>query len=388
MLGYPFDYHPATMSFTLEASILKYFANLEDPRIERTKHHPLISIVAIAILAVIGGADSWVAIETYACSKREWLEQFLPLANGIPSHDTFARVFARLNPEQLQQCFKQWINSVITALGGQVIALDGKTVRGSFNRSGEQKALQLVSAWASQHRLVLGQMKVEENSNEITAIPALLNLLEMAGCIITIDAIGCQQTIAQTIIDKKADYILSLKGNQGSLHKAARQWFEQALKQGFEGIEYSYHETIEANHDRIEIRKCWTVPVSLLEGNYTQQWAGLRTIGMIVSERRLWNKTSYEVRYYISSLTSDAKVFAIAVRSHWGIENSLHWVLDVTFAEDNSRIRKDHAPQNLALLRHLAINLLRQEKTFNSSLAQKRYRAALDNNYLVRVIAQ
>jgi predicted transposase YbfD/YdcC len=210
----------------------------------------------------------------------------------------------------------------------------------------------------------------------------------MAGCIITIDAIGCQQTIAQTIIDKKADYILSLKGNQGNLHKAVKQWFEQVVKQGFEGIEYSYHETIEANHDRIEIRKCWTVPVSELAGNYTQAWAGLRSIGMIVSERRLWNKTTYEVRYYISSLTSDAKVFAIAVRSHWGIENSLHWVLDVTFAEDNSRIRKDHAPQNLALLRHLAINLLRQEKTVNSSLAQKRYRAALDNNYLVRVIAQ
>ena len=362
--------------------------NLEDPRIERTKQHPLISIVAIAILAVICGADSWVAIETYACAKRDGLEQFLPLPNGIPSHDTFARVFARLNPEQLQQSFEQWINSVTTALRGQVIALDGKTVRGSFNRSREQKVLQLVSAWASQHRVVLGQVKVEENSNEITAIPALLNLLEIAGCIITIDAIGCQQTIAQTIIDKKADYILSLKGNQGNLHKAVKQWFEQALKQGFEGIEYSYHETIEANHDRIEIRKCWTVPIAVLGGNETQQWAGLRSIGMLVSERRLWNKTTYEVRYYISSLTSDAKVLGQAVRSHWGVENSLHWVLDVTFAEDNSRIRKDHAPQNFALLRHLAINLLRQEKTVNSSLAQKRYRAALDNSYLLRVIAQ
>ncbi|MBD1919518.1 ISAs1 family transposase [Microcoleus sp. FACHB-831] len=374
------------MSFSLEASILKYFGKLKDPRIERSKHHPLISIVAIAILAVICGADSWVAIETYACSKRDWLEQFLPLPNGTPSHDTFARVFARLDPKQLQQSFQEWMNSLTTSLGGQVVAIDGKVMRGSFDRNGEHSALHLVSAWASQHRLVLGQVKVEENSNEITAIPVLLNLLEIAGCIITIDAIGCQRSIAQTIIEKKADYILALKGNQGRLHKAVKEWFEQARIQEFEGIDYSYYETIEANHDRIEIRKCWTVPVCLLEGNYAQQWAGIRTIGMIVSERRLWNKTTYEVRYYISSLTSEAKILGEAVRSHWGVENSLHWVLDVTFAEDKSRIRKDYAPQNFALLRHLAINLLRQEKTVNSSLAQKRYRAALDNDYLRRVI--
>lgn len=277
------------MSFSLEASILKYFGKLKDPRIERTKHHPLISIVAIAILAVICGADSWVAIETYACSKRDWLEQFLPLPNGTPSHDTFARVFAGLDPKQLQQSFEEWMNSLTTSLGGQVVAIDGKVMRGSFDRNGEHSALHLVSAWASQHRLVLGQVKVEENSNEITAIPVLLNLLEIAGCIITIDAIGCQQSIAQTIIEKKADYILALKGNQGRLHKAVKEWFEQARIQEFAGIDYSYYETIEANHDRIEIRKCWTVPVCLLEGNYAQQWAGIRIIGMIVSERRLWN---------------------------------------------------------------------------------------------------
>lgn len=310
------------------------------------------------------------------------------MPNGTPSHDTLARVFARLDPKQLQQSFEQWINRLTTSLGGQVVAVDGKVMRGSFDRSGEHSDLHLVSAWASQHRLVLGQVKVEENSNEITAITALLNLLEIAGCIITIDAIGCQQSIAQTIIDKKADYILALKGNQGSLHKAVKEWFEQARIQEFKGIEYSYYETIESNHLRISIRKCWTVPISLLGGKYAQQWAGIRSIGMIVSERRLWNKTTYEVRYYISSLTSDAKVLGQAVRSHWGVENSLHWVLDVTFAEDKSRIRKDYAPQNFALLRHLAINLLRQEKTINSSLAQKRYRAALNNDYLLRVIAQ
>lgn len=374
------------MNLSLESSILKYFGDLEDPRIDRTKHHPLISIVAIAILAVICGADSWVAIETYAQSKRDWLEQFLPLPNGIPSHDTFARVFARLDPEQLQQCFGQWIERLTTDMGGQVIAIDGKTVRGSFNRSGEHSAIHMVSAWACGHRLVMGQVKVDSKSNEITAIPELLNLLEIAGCIITIDAMGCQKTIAQTIIDKKADYILTLKGNQGSLHSCVRQWFEQARAQGFEGIEYSYAQTTESNHDRIEIRKCWTVPVSVLGGKYAQQWTGLCSIATIVSERRLWNKTTYEVRYYITSLASDAQILGQAVRSHWGIENSLHWVLDVTFAEDDSRIRKEHAPQNFSLLRHLAVNLLRQENTVRSSIAMKRYRAALDNDYLAKVV--
>lgn len=313
--------------------------------------------------------------------------QFLPLPNGIPSHDTFARVFARLDPDQFQQCFGQWIESLTTAVVGQVIAVDGKAVRGSFDRSGEHSAIHIVSAWACGQRLVLGQLKVDEKSNEITAIPELLNMLEIAGCIITIDAMGCQKTIAKTIIDKQADYILALKGNQGSLHTAVRQWFEKAQAQEFEGIDYSYYETTQGNHDRIEIRKCWTVPVSVLEGKYTQQWAKLCSIGMVVSERRLWNKTTHEVRYYISSLSSDAQVLGQAVRSHWEIENSLHWVLDVTFAEDKSRIRKDNAPQNFALLRHLAVNLLRQEKTVRSSIAQKRYRAALDNDYLVKVVA-
>ena len=244
----------------------------------------------------------------------------------------------------------------------------------------------MVSAWACGHRLVMGQVKVDSKSNEITAIPELLNLLEIAGCIITIDAMGCQKTIAQTIIDKKADYILTLKGNQGSLHSCVRQWFEQARAQGFEGIEYSYHQTTESNHDRIEIRKCWTVPVSVLGGKYAQQWAGLCSIATIVSERRLWNKTTYEVRYYITSKASDAQILGQAVRSHWGIENSLHWVLDVTFAEDDSRIRKEHAPRNFSLLRHLAVNLLRQENTVRSSIAMKRYRAALDNDYLAKVV--
>lgn len=375
------------MSLTLESSIFQHFCQLEDPRVERTKQHQLIDIVAIAILAVISGADSWRAIETFGQAKLEWLEKFLALPNGIPSHDTFARVFARLDPQQLQQCLGKWMESLATSLGGQVIAIDGKTLRQSFDRNAGQTGVHLLSAWASSCRLVLGQVKVSDKSNEITAIPELLKLLEITGCIITIDAMGCQKAIAASIIDRKADYILALKGNQGNLHKAVKQWFEQARAQQFEAREYSYYETRESAHDRLEIRQYWTVPTDVLGGDFQSEWMGLQSIGMVISERRLWNKTTYEVRYYISSLTSDAQVFGQAVRSHWGIENSLHWVLDVTFAEDASRIRKDNAPQNFSLLRHLAVNLLRQEKTVKGSLAMKRYRAGLDNNYLAKVVA-
>lgn len=220
------------------------------------------------------------------------------------------------------------MESLATSLGGQVIAIDGKTLRQSFDRNAGQTGVHLLSAWASSCRLVLGQVKVSDKSNEITAIPELLKLLEMTGCIITIDAMGCQKAIAASIIDRKADYILALKGNQGNLHKAVKQWFEQARSQQFEAREYSYYETRESAHDRLEIRQYWTVPADVLGGDFQSEWMGLQSIGMVISERRLWNKTTYEVRYYISSLTSDAQVFGQAVRSHWGIENSLHWVLE------------------------------------------------------------
>jgi predicted transposase YbfD/YdcC len=375
------------MTSVFDSNVLKHFSGLEDPRIERSKQHLLDDIVAIAILAVIAGADSWVAIETYAQAKQEWLRQFLALPNGIPSHDTIARVFARLDSQAFEQCFLNWIQSMTQAMGAQVIPIDGKKVRQSFDRSAGSKAIHVVSAWACEHRLVLGQVKVDDKSNEITAIPKLLDMLELAGCIITIDAMGCQKEIATQIIAKKADYVLALKGNQGKLSEEVSRWFEQGRKQGFAGIEHSYHETTEAGHGRIEIRQYWSVPVSAL-GELTQQkqWSGLKSVGMVVCERRLWNKTTLEVRFYISSLESDAQVLADAVRSHWGIENSVHWVLDVTFNEDASRIRKDNAPENFAILRHLALNLLSRDKTVRGSIAQKRYRAGLDNNYLAQVI--
>ncbi|MCC5628030.1 ISAs1 family transposase [Nostoc sphaeroides] len=376
------------MSANFDNTILKYFSNLEDPRIERTKQHQLVDIVAIAILAVISGSDTWVAIETYAQAKREWLETFLALPNGIPSHDTIARVFARLNPQAFEQCFHRWVGSITEAIGAQVIPIDGKTVRQSFDRNSGQKAIHVVSAWASEHRLVLGQLKVDSKSNEITAIPKLLELLDIVGCIITIDAMGCQKEIAAQIIAKNADYVLALKANQSKLEGAVNSWFEKAQSNNFEGVDHSYHHTIESAHGRIEIRKYWSVPVEQLgEIPNQEKWSGLRSVGMVMCERRLWNKTTIEVRFYISSLEHDAVVLAHAVRSHWGIENSVHWVLDMTFHEDASRIRKDNAPLNFSVLRRLSLNLLDKDKTVRGSVAMKRYRAGLDNNYLLQVIA-
>lgn len=375
------------MTLNLESTILKHFDELEDPRIERTKQHQLIDIVALAILAVLAGADGWTAIETYGQAKLEWLRQILELPNGIPSHDTIARVFSRLDPQAFEQCFLNWIASITQALGAQVIPIDGKQLRQSFDRNQGQQAIQVVSAWASQHRVVLGQVKVDAKSNEITAIPKLLEMLSIRGCIVTIDAMGCQKEIATQIISKQADYVLALKGNQGKLYQQVSDWFEQARQQEFRDIEHSYYKTTSSGHGRIEIRQYWSVPVSALGELATlEQWSGLKSVGIAVCERRLWNKTTVEVRFYISSLENNAQVLADAVRRHWGIENCLHWVLDVTFNEDASRIRKDYAPENFALLRHLALNLLNRDKSVKGSLRQKRYRAGLDNNYLVKVI--
>ena len=371
----------------LNVSFLNHFETLTDPRIERSKEHLLIDIVAIAILAVISGADGWGAIELYGKAKYEWLRGFLKLPNGIPSHDTFSRVFSRLEPKQFQECFLSWVNSITKKLELEVIAIDGKTMKQSYDRNQSQKPLHIVSAWSASHQLVLGQKKVNNKSNEVTAIPALLELLEIEESIITIDAMGCQKEIAALIIKKKGDYLLALKGNQKLLHKDVKDWFELARKEEFAGREHSYYQQIEAGHHRVEKRQIWTVAVSELLPLHNQSlWAGLKTVVMVVSERRLWNKTTTEVRFYLSSLASNAEKISQAIRSHWGIENSLHWTLDVTFSEDKSRIRKDHSPENFALLRRLAVNLLKQEKGFKGSLKMKRYLAGMDNNYLVKIL--
>ncbi len=364
-----------------------HFRNLKDPRVERTRDHKLIDIIAIAILAVISGASGWQGMEDYGLSKQQWLEQFLELPKGIPSDDTFRRVFERLDPHQFQQGFQSWVSSLAGLLGATVVSLDGKTHRGSYDREQGQSALQTVSAWASEHRLMLGQMKVDEKSNEITAIPALLELLDLSGCIITIDAMGTQKEIAQQIIEAQADYILTLKGNHPTLYAQVSNWFDSAQTQGWEGIDCSYDEGVEAGHHRRETRRVWCVPLEQLGALYQlNQWAGLQTVVIVERTRRLWNQTTHEVQFYLSSLEADAGKIGRAVRQHWGIENQLHWTLDVTFSEDSSRVRRGHGPENLGLLRRLALNALNQEQSFKGSLASKRRRAGWNNDYLRQIL--
>jgi len=347
----------------------------------------LIDIIAIAILAVMSGASGWEGMEDYGKSKQQWLEQFLELPNGIPSDDTFRRLFERLDPHEFQRGFQSWVSSLARLLGATVVAIDGKTHRGSYERDQQQSALQTVSAWASEHRLMLAQVKVESKSNEISAIPALLKLLDLSGCIITIDAMGTQKEIAQQIIEAKADYVLTLKKNHPTLYEQVSSWFKAAQAQGFAGIEHSYDARVEAGHHRGETRRIWCVPVAQLGELYQrEQWAGLKTVVIVERTRRLWNDTSHEVQFYLSSLEADAVKIGRVIRQHWGIENQLHWTLDVTFGEDSSRVRRGHGPENLGLLRRLALNVLNQEQSFKGSVASKRRRAGWNNDYLLKIL--
>jgi len=370
-----------------ESSILAYFGDLADPRIERCKRHQLIDIIAVGICAVICGADSFVEMEEFGTAKRAWFETFLDLPNGIPSHDTFRRVFGKLKPAEFQRCFLAWIESVQEQTKGEIVAIDGKALRGTFERTTNKLALRMVSAWATRNSLVLGQVKTQEKSNEITAIPRLLSILEIEGCIVTIDAMGCQKDIVEQIVEQKADYCISLKGNQGILHEEVREYFEWARANDFKGLESSYAESVEKDHGRIETRRCWSVSdVEWL--NDKEEWSGLRSICAVEAERieLTTKKQSIETRYFISSLASDAQALMRAVRKHWGIENSLHWVLDVAFREDQCQIRKDHGAENFAMLRHIAVNLLKREKTAKVGVKIKRNKAGWDTNYLLKVL--
>lgn len=350
-----------------------------------SNHFRKKSILTIAILAVICGADSWVGMESFGQAKFKWLKRLLSLPNGIPSHDTFARVFARLNPEQLQQSFLNWVRSLVCLSSGEVIAIDGKTLRQSYDASDSKAAIHMVSAWATQNRLVLGQCKVDEKSNEITAIPQLLRMLEVSGCVVTIDAMGTQKQIAKQIVERDADYVLALKANQGNLFEDVQQVFAQAEAVNFAGVEHDFDQTLDKGHGRVEIRRCWTMgQVEFLLD--AQKWMKFTSIAMIQAERRFDGRVERETRYYISSLASDAHRLAKAVRSHWQVENSLHWVLDLAFLEDACRIRKDHAPQNLAVVRHIALNLLTQETTATLGVKNKRLRAGWDEDYLLKVL--
>jgi predicted transposase YbfD/YdcC len=373
------------MPTTPGASIQEYFATVTEPRVDRTKLHLLMDILVMAICAVICGADSWVEMEAYGRAKEQWLRQFLPLPNGIPSHDTFARVLARLNPDEFQQCFLRWMQAVSEVTQGEVVAIDGKTLRRSFDRVRGKSAIHMVSAWASANRLVLGQQKVDEKSNEITAIPALLQLLELKGCIVTIDAMGCQKAIAQTIITQGADYVLTLKANHGLLYEEVQRFFAWARQRQFAGIPHAEYHTVDGNHGRVEERRYWLVS-DLTWLTAKREWVGLQSVGMVERQRTVAGKTTGEVHYYLTSLAGSGQQFGEAVRTHWSVENGLHWVLDVAFQEDQSRLRRDHAAENMAVLRHLALSLLRQESTCPNGIKVKRLKAALDENYLTRVL--
>jgi predicted transposase YbfD/YdcC len=367
------------------AALVEHFGELADPRIDRHKEHKLIDVLVIAICAILCGANDWVAVETFGQAKREWFTRFLDLAHGIPSHDTFGRVFAVLAPEALQGCFLRWIQAVAQVTAGQVVAIDGKTLRRSYDRRSAKAAIHMVSAWATHNRVVLGQLKTEEKSNEITAIPALLKVLDVTGCIVTIDAMGCQKAIAQQIVEQEAEYVLALKQNHGTLYAAVVEQFEEARHTTSEASTLQAYETEEQRHGRVEIRRHWTLEARL-DLVQKDAWAQLRCFGMVESERHLNGQVTIEQRYYIASLPNDVKLFAHAVRAHWGIENCVHWVLDVAFREDESRVRVGHAPENFAVLRHIALNLLRHDTSTKLGIHNKRLKAGWDDAYLANLV--
>ena len=374
------------MPLLRDLTIGSYFADIDDPRKERTRDHALLDIIVIALAAMICGADSWVAVAEFGRFKQAWLHTFLDLPNGIPSHDTVGRVFARIDPAQFQHSFVTWVQA-IQQVHGDVIAIDGKTHRRSHDQANGTAALHLVSAWASENRLVLGQVAVDTKSNEITAIPMLLDLLDLRDCTVTIDAMGCQTAIATQIVERGGDYLLALKGNQPQLHADVVALFADARSALQPAYGMTHATTRETSHGRLEQRHAFVIsdPSVIAYVNDQQRWTGLRSVVVIESERTMNGVTTTDQRYYLSSRVLDPATANQHVRAHWGIENRVHWVLDVTFQEDASRIRTDHAPQNMAVLRHITLNLLRQEPS-RGSLKTKRFRCALSEDYLAQVL--
>jgi predicted transposase YbfD/YdcC len=369
--------------------IVEHFSKVSDPRKDRTKEHKLIDIIAIAIWAVICGAEGWVDIELFGKSKQPWLKTFLDLPNGISSHDTFGRVFSLINAQQFQLAFYEWVLAVNEIIQGQVINIDGKCLRGSDDKRLGKRAIYMVSAWAEANKIVLAQRKVDEKSNEITAIPELLKILAISGCIVTIDAIGTQTSIAQTIIEADANYVLSVKENQGNLLEDISVLFAVDQAQNFKYASFEYTKTTNKGQGRIDVRECWSTsnPAYLNLIRNVQSWAGLQSIALVLCTRIIGEKQTQHVRFYISSLPSNAKRILEAVRKHWSIENELHWVLDVAMNEDHSRVRKDQAPANFSVLRHIALNLLKQEKTAKGGIHAKQLQAAWKEDYLLKVLA-
>jgi predicted transposase YbfD/YdcC len=367
--------------------VFTFFEAVPEPRVERTRRHPLVNIQIIALLAMICVGDGWEDMADFGLAKEAWLGTFLDLRNGIPSADTFRRVLSAVNPKAFNACFIAWTKALTEGTAGKLIAIDGKTVRHSFDRATGRKALHIVSAWVEENRLTLGQIATEEKSNEITAIPQLLELLDIRGATITVDAMGCQKAIAEKVIDQGGDYIMGLKGNQGTAHKGVEAFFTDAHAKGFHNVEHTFHETVDGSeHGRLEVRRVWSSQ-DLCWFEDHPKWKGLRSIIMIESERTVGAApTSTERRYYWSSHVVDAKIFAAMIRGHWGIENRLHWCLDMAFREDESRVRTDHGPENLALLRKISMNLAKRERSNKRGIQAKRKLAGWDDAYLFKLL--
>jgi predicted transposase YbfD/YdcC len=371
-------------------TIVECFEELVDPRIERTRRHQLIDILVIGLCSLLTGGEGFNDMALFGKIKLDWLKTFLQLPHGIPSHDTFNRVFSAIDPHCFLECFIRWVQGICPALAGEVVAIDGKALRHALDEG--NPIPYIVSAWASQNGLALGQVKVDDKSNEITAIPELLQVLALQGCIVTIDAMGCQKEIAARIVDKKADYVLALKGNHATVHEEIQEFFTDAVPpcaiQAAPTVTpqtMDFLQTLDKDHGRVEIRRYWlSTDIDWMQDK--KLWKNLRTIGMVESIRRVKGKNSIERRYYLASLPLDAQTFAKAVRGHWGVENPLHWSLDVTFREDQSRARAKNAAQNLATLRRIALNLIKKNPRLKVSQRQKRILAALDTSFLEQLL--
>jgi predicted transposase YbfD/YdcC len=365
-------------------SISEYFGEVADPRTGNNIQHPLMNILTIAICGVISGADTWVDIEAYGQAKASFLGTFLDLKSGIPSHDTFGRVFRWLDPDEFGQCFISWTQHICALTKGEVVAIDGKCLRGSKDSTHEREGMYLVSAWASHNRMVLAQEKVMDKSNEITAIPFLLKMLDIEGCVVTIDAMGCQTDIAELIIDQGADYVLAVKGNQATLHADITTAFADPARH----TTADYYRHYDQSHGRDMVRECWVVADAeiLAYINDYKIWPGAQGIVKVLTRCGHGENLTVETRYFISSLKGDARLMLQTIRAHWQIENGLHWVLDIAFREDDSRLRRDHAPHNMALLRHIALNLLKRETSLKIGVKARRKRAGWDDTYLLKVL--
>ena len=358
----------------------KHMDCIQDPRHHNTQHR-LYDILLITLCAIVSGADSWTQVAEFGRSKLQWFEQFLELPNGIPSHDTFGRLFARIDPKGFQTFFSRWVQDISGALNGKTVAIDGKTLRGSQDRINGKSPVHMVSAWAPDIRLVLGQIKTDDKSNEITAIPELIKTLALQGAIITIDAMGCQKKITRTIIDEKADYVIQVKNNQQRLREDIALFFQDATNGPFDVCE-----TVNGDHGRIETRQyVATSDIGWLPGKH--MWAGIKTIVMVIRRREVNDSASVETAYFITSLDNHAPTIAKAIREHWAIENALHWCLDIAFREDDCRVRKDHGPENFGIIRHMAINLLKRETSLKGGIQTKRLKAAWDHDYLLKILA-